>query len=141
MHRSNQDEPASSLWSEKEGRPLFTAMMSRTRFTGILKFLGINKKANRAQNQATYQPALFHDFWPVFEAQLLKFYIPERYLCVEGRISGFHWEVWILTFSACKLWHQNLVVCEAESTYILKGGVYLGDNLVNSMMQDMVHGL
>ena len=33
---------------------------------------------------------------------------------------------YIYSFNACKLWYQNLVECEAESTNPLKGGASLG---------------
>ena len=55
MHCSNQDEPVASLRYDKESRPNFTAMMSRTRFTDILKFLKIDIKQleHKASNRPT----------------------------------------------------------------------------------------
>ena len=40
LHKSNH-EPISTLWSEKEGRPVYIATMSRNRFTDILRYLTV----------------------------------------------------------------------------------------------------
>ena len=60
LHKSNH-EAVSLLWSENEGRPIFTATMSRNRFTSILKFLRFDNRATREERQADDKLAPFRD--------------------------------------------------------------------------------
>ena len=102
VYKSNH-EPVASLWSEKEERPIFSATMSRTRFTIILKYLRFDNRATRAERQATNKLAPFQDFWIMFQAQLPKFYIPGTDLCVDEQLVPFRGRV-----SFRKYIHQSL---------------------------------
>ena len=66
-HKSNH-ESVSSLWSKNEGRPMFTATMSRNRFTNILMFLKFDNRATRQERQVDDKLTSFRDFWNVFQA-------------------------------------------------------------------------
>ena len=101
IYKSNHESVA-SLWSEKEGRPIFSAAMSRTRFTTILKYLRFDNSATCAERQATDKLAPFRDFWIMFQAQLTKFYIPGTDLCVDEQLVPFR----ELVFGS--IYHQSL---------------------------------
>ena len=75
LHKCNH-EPISLLWSEKEGRPVYIATMSRNRFTDILNYIRFDNRATRAERRATDKLAAFRDFWTLFQAQFQKYYIP-----------------------------------------------------------------
>ena len=81
VYKSNHESVA-SLWSEKEGRPIFSATVSRTRLT-----------TTHAERQVTDKLAPFRDFWIMFQAQLPKFYIPGTDLCVDERLVPFRGRV------------------------------------------------
>ena len=82
LHKSNH-ESVSLLWAENEGKPMFTATMSRNRFLSILKFFRFDNHATRQERQADDKVATFRDFWNLSQAQLLKFYIPGPDVCVD----------------------------------------------------------
>ena len=88
LHKSNR-EPISSLWSEKEGRPIYNATMSRSRFTEILKYLRFDNRVTREERRAEDKLAAFRDFWTLFQAQLPKFYVPGTDLCVDEQLVAF----------------------------------------------------
>ena len=58
LHKSNH-EPISTLWSEKEGRPVYIATMSRNRFTDILRYL-------RFDNEQHVKRGFQRTNWPLF---------------------------------------------------------------------------
>ena len=88
LHKSNH-EAVSLLWSENEGRPMFTATMPRNTFTSILKFLRFDNRATRQERQADDKLAPFRDLWSLFQVQLPKFYIPGSDLCVDEQLVAF----------------------------------------------------
>jgi len=60
VYRSHR-KPVSTLWSERQGRPVFTATMSRRRFTDILKYCRFDDKGTLAERQSTDKLAPFRD--------------------------------------------------------------------------------
>jgi len=82
-------EPVSTLWSEREGRPVFTATMSRSRFTDMLKYIRFDDKGSRAERQQSDNLAAFRDMWTMFREQLPKYYIPGNDLCVDEQLVAF----------------------------------------------------
>jgi hypothetical protein len=59
----SRHEPVSVLWSDREGRPAFTATMSRNRFTDILKYIRFDDKSTRESRLASDKLAPFRDIW------------------------------------------------------------------------------
>jgi hypothetical protein len=80
----SRHEPVSVLWSDREGRPAFTATMSRNRCTDIRFY----DKSTRESRLASDKFASFRDIW-MFLAQLPKFYIPGTDLCVDEQLVAF----------------------------------------------------
>ena len=78
LHKSNHEAVPLLWWSENQGRPMFTATMSRNRFTSILKFLRFDNGATRQERQAYDKLAQFRDLWSLFQVQL-----PTSYICCE----------------------------------------------------------
>ena len=128
VYKSNH-ELVASLWSEKEGRPIFSATMSRTRFTIILKYLRFDNRATREERQTTDKLAPFRDFWIMFQAQLPKFYIPGTDLCVDEQLVPFRGRVGFRQYIPSKPAKYGMKIwwCfDADTSYPLKGDVYLG---------------
>ena len=128
VYKSNH-EPLASLWSEKEGRPIFSATMSRTRITTILQYLRFDNHTTRAERQATNKLAPFWDFWIMFQAQLPKFYIPGTDLCVDEQLVPFRDRVGFQQYIPSKPAKYGMKIwwyCDADTSYPLKGDVYLG---------------
>lgn len=81
----------SMLGCTNEGSPMFTATMSRNRFTSIPKFLRFDNRATRQERQALADDKLapFRDLWSLFQLQRPKFYIPGPNLCVKEQLVAF----------------------------------------------------
>lgn len=128
LHKSNH-ESLSSLWSENEGRPMFTATMSRNRFTSILKFLRFDNRATRQERQVDDKLAPFRDFCNLFQAQLPKFYIPGPDLCVDEQLVAFRGRCGFRQYIPSKPAKYGIKIwwcCDSQTCYPLKGDVYLG---------------
>ena len=127
-HRSHH-EPVRSLWSESEGQPIYTATMSRSRFTSILKYLRFDNRATRAERQAVDKLAAFRDFWSMFQAQLPKFYVPGTDLCVDEQLVSFRGRCGFRQYIPSKPAKYGIKIwwcCDAATSYPLTGQVYLG---------------
>ena len=128
LHKSIR-EPISSLWSEKEGRPIYNATMSRSRFTEILKYLRFDNRATREERRAEDKLAAFRDFWTLFQAQLPKFYVPGTDLCVDEQLVAFRGRCPFRQYIPSKPAKYGMKIwwcCDADTTFPLKGEVYLG---------------
>ena len=128
LHKSNH-EPISTLWSEKEGRPVYIATMSRNRFTDILRYLRFDNRATREERRATDKLATFRDFWTLFQAQLRKFYIPGTDLCVDEQLVAFRGRCPFRQYIPSKPAKYGIKIwwcCDAQTSYPLNGQVYLG---------------
>ena len=128
LHKSNH-EPILSLWSEKEGRPVYIATMFRNRFTDILKYLRFDNRATRAERRATDKLAAFRDFWTLFQAQFQKYYIPGTDLCVDEQLVAFRGKYPFRQYIPSKPEKYGIKIwwcCDAETSYPLKGKIYLG---------------
>ena len=128
LHKSNH-EAVSLLWSENEGRPIFTATMSRNRFTSILKFLRFDNRATRQERQADDKLAPFRDLWSLFQVQLPKFYIPGPDLCVDEQLVAFRGRCGFRQYIPSKPAKYGIKIwwcCDSQTCYPLNGEVYLG---------------
>ena len=108
---------------------MFTATMPRNRFTSILKFLRFDNHATQQERQADDKIAPFGDFWNLFQAQLLKFYIPGPNLCVDEQLVAFRGRYGFRQYIPSKPAKYGIKIwwcCDSQSCYPLKGDVYLG---------------
>ena len=118
-----------SLWSSSEGRSVFTATMSRNRFTEIQKYLHFDNRATREHRQAIDKLAAFQDFWMLFQAQLPKYYIPGTDLCVDEQLVAFRGRCSFKQYIPSKPAKYGLKIwwcCDTQTSYPLKGDIYLG---------------
>ncbi|KAM9307115.1 piggyBac transposable element-derived protein 4-like [Pholidichthys leucotaenia] len=125
----NNHEPQASLWSLADGRPVFKATMSRTRFRDILKYMRFDNRATRAERQAIDKLAAFRDIWTMFVAQLPKYYIPGTDLCVDEQLVAFRGRCSFRQYIPSKPSKYGIKIwwnCDAETHYPLKGDIYLG---------------
>ena len=128
VYKSNH-EPVKSPWSSSEGLPVFTAAMSRNIFTEIQKYLHFDNRATRAHRQATDKLAAFRDFWMLFQAQLPKYYIPGTDSCVDEQLVAFRGRCSFkqdIPSKPAKYGLKRWWCCDAQTSYPLKGDIYLG---------------
>lgn len=122
-------EPVFTLWSEREGRPVFTATMSRSRFTDMLKYIRFDDKLSRAERQQSDKLAAFRDMWTMFTEQLTEYYIPGNDLCVDEQLVAFRGRCGFRQYIPSKPSNYGLKIwwcCDANTSYPLTADVYLG---------------
>lgn len=128
VYRGSQ-EALDKLWSRHSGRSIFLATMSVNRFKSLLRFCRFDNKVTREQRRATDKLAAFRDVWPMFVAQLRKFYIPSTDLTVDEQLVPFSGRCPIRQYIPSKPDKYGVKVwwfCEGSTTYPLNAEVYLG---------------
>jgi hypothetical protein len=128
IYRSNH-EPQASLWSTREGRPVFIATMSRTRFREIMKYIRFDDKSTREQRLKEDKLAAFRDIWLMFTSQLPKFYIPGSDLCVDEQLVAYRGKCNFRQYIPSKPAKYGIKIwwcCDSATSYPLTGDIYLG---------------
>ena len=128
LHKSNH-KAVPLLWSENQGRPMFTATMSRNRFTSILKFLRFDNRATRQERQAYDKLAQFRDLWSLFQVQLPTSYIPSPDLCADEQLVAFKARCGFRQYIPSKPAKYGIKIwwcCDCQTCYMLNGEVSLG---------------
>lgn len=128
VYRANH-EPQSNLWSEREGRQVFIATMSRTRFRCIMKYMRFDDKATRDERLNHDKLAAFRDIWTMFVAQLTKFYVPGPDLCVDEQLVAYRGRCNFRQYIPSKPAKYGIKIwwcCDAGTSYPLTGDIYLG---------------
>ena len=122
-------EPLSSLWSNVEGRPIFTATMSRNRFKDILSYMRFDNRETRSERKATDKVAAFSDVWQMFQVQLPKMYIPGPNLCVDEQLVAYRGRCPFRQYIPSKPSKYGLKIwwlCDSDTSYPLCGEIYSG---------------
>jgi len=114
LHRGRL-EPLEALWSARNGRPIFTAVMSLKRFKSL--------------RRATDKLAAFRDIWEMFLAQLPKLFIPGTDITVDEQLVSFRGRCSFCQFMPNKPAKYGIKIwwaCDASTSYPLAGEIYLG---------------
>ena len=128
LHRAHM-EPIRELWSPESGRPIFAATMPLNRFKSLLRFLRFDNKNTRAVRRATDKLAAFRDIWELFQDRLKLCYIPGPDMTVDEQLVPFRGRCPFRQYIPSKPAKYGIKIwwnCDAETSYPLKGEVYLG---------------
>ena len=141
-------ESLDDLWSSKDGRPIFRATMSEARFKELMRFCRFDNHATRAQRQSVDKLAAIRGFWEMFIAALPVVYRPgidltldEQLVATRGR---WNFRQYIHTKPG-KYGIKIFWACDSETSYPLKGEVYVGRQpgaaATSNNVKDLVHRL
>lgn len=122
-------EPVTALWSPQDGRPLFSATMSVSRFKSLLRFLRFDNKQTRPERSANDKLAAFRDIWEMFVARLPQCYIPGNDMTVDEQLVPFRGRCSFRQYMPSKPAKYGLKIwwnCDSVTSYPLKGEIYLG---------------
>ena len=86
VYRSRQVD-LESLWSDRDGLPVFRATKSCQRFKQIKRFLRFDDRTRRDKDDPL-QPV--RDIWEIFKRSLTMFYNPASELTVDEQLLEFH---------------------------------------------------
>jgi len=122
-------EPLHDLWSTERGRPIFAAVMSLNRFKIILQYIRFDNKNTREIRRAEDKLAAIRDVWQMFVAQLSKMVIPGSDITVDEQLVPFRGRCPFRQYIPSKPAKYGIKIwwsCDAETSYPLKGDIYLG---------------
>lgn len=117
------------LWSAKEGRPLFRATMSLNRFKGLLRHCRFDNGATRADRLLIDKFAPIRDFWEMFLVTLQLYYKPSSCLTVDEQLVATRGRFSFRQYIPSKPGKYGIKifwVCDSETSFPLRGEVYVG---------------
>jgi hypothetical protein len=122
-------ESLDELWSSKDGRSIFRAVMSLTRFKELLRFCRFDNQQTRPQRLAEDKLAPIRDFWEMFLSTLPPVYKPgsdvtidEQLVATRGRCNFRQY----IPSKPGKYGIKIFWICDSETSYPLKGEIYVG---------------
>lgn len=81
---------ARELWSDRDGQPVFRAVMSYTRFAQLKSALRFDNVARRNRDEVL---SPIKDIIEKFNLKLRQFYTPSSHLCIHEMFVEFHGKV------------------------------------------------
>ncbi|XP_066468624.1 piggyBac transposable element-derived protein 4-like isoform X1 [Tiliqua scincoides] len=122
-------ETLEELWDASSGRPHFRATMSLNRFRALTRYIRFDNKQTRDKRRATDKLAAFRNVWTLFVQQLPRWFTPGTDITVDKQLLGFRGRCPFRQYMPRKPSKYGLKVwwcCDAQTSYPLKGEVYLG---------------
>ena len=122
-------ESLDELWSSVDGRPIFRATMSLTRFKELLRFCRFDNQATRPQRLAVDKFAPVRDFWEMFLANTPLMYKPGSDMTIDEQLIATRGRCNFKQYIPSKPGKYGIKVfwiCDSTTSYPLKGEVYLG---------------
>lgn len=117
------------IWSKKWGPPFFKTIMSRDRYTEILKFIRFDMKSTRSERLKSDKFALFSTIWDRFIENCKSCYKPSGNITIDEQLfptkARYPFTQYIASKPdkfGVKFW----LAVDAESNYLLNGFPYLG---------------
>ena len=120
-----------SLWSERDGPPVFRATMSRERFLIIKRFFRFD---DRTRRDATDPLSPVRDVWQAFVEKLQQFYVPHENLTIDEQLLEFHGRVKFRVYMKSKPSKYGIKIvwlCDAETSYALNAIPYIGETTLS----------
>ena len=122
-------EPLHDLWSPERGRPIFAGVMSINGFKAILQFLRFDNKNTREERRATDKLAAIRDVWQMLLSNLQKMVVPGTDITVDEQLVPFRGRCPFRQYIPNKPAKYGVKIwwaCDAQTSYPLKGDIYLG---------------
>lgn len=117
------------LFTVVDGNPLLRATFSRDRFSSLLNHIRFDDKSTRTARKAKDKFAPVREVWELFQRNLSKYYHPDAFLTVDEQLVPFRGRCGFLQYMPSKPDKYGLKIfwiCEASTSYPLKGIPYLG---------------
>ena len=114
------------LWSDMHGPPIFKATMSEEGFYQLKRVFRADDPLRRDRQDKL---APVRHLWSMMQEKLCEFYTAGPYLTIDEQLLEFHGRVGFRQYIASKpgkFGMKILWTCDAQSTYALKGIVYIG---------------
>ena len=99
---------ARELWSDRDGQPVFRAVMSYKRFAQLKSALRFDDVARRNRDEVL---SPIKDIIDKFNLKLRQFYTPGPHLCIDEMLVEFHGKVRFRQYIPSKPGRYTLVLC------------------------------
>lgn len=127
-----------SLWSQRDGPPVFRATMSRERYLSIKRFFRFDDRQRRNPDDPL---SPVRDIWNTFIDKLKQYYVPKEDLTIDEQLLEFHGRVKFRVYIKSKPAKYGIKIvwlCEAETGYALSAVPYIGEKtLTETEKQNM----
>ena len=126
-HRSTE-----SLWSERDGPPVFRATMSRERFLTIKRFFRVDDRQRRDPNDPLSPVRVV---WQQFVDKLQQFFVPNADLTLDEQLLEFHGRVKFRVYMKSKPAKYGIKIvwlCDSETAFALNGVPYIGETTLTA---------
>ena len=113
------------LWSVKDGRPIFRAVMSLQRFNELLRYCRFDNQAAREARVAEDKLAAIREFWEMFLATLPPVYKPGSDMTIDEQLVATRGRCPFRQYIPSKPGKYGIKIfwiCDSETSYPLKGG-------------------
>lgn len=117
------------LWSAKDGRPIFRAVMSLQRFNELLRYCRFDNQETRQQRVAEDKLAPIRDFWEMFLSTLPPVYKPGSDMTIDEQLVATRGRCPFRQYIPSKPGKYGIKIfwlCDSETSYPLKGEIYVG---------------
>jgi hypothetical protein len=128
VYRGRQ-EPIIHLWSREQGRPLFSAAMSRNRFQTITRVMRFDSKDTRTERRARDKMAPIRDIHDKFAARCRIAYKPGTQLCVDEQLVVYRGRCPFKVYIPSKPGKYGMKVwicCDVDTSYVCNLELYAG---------------
>ena len=122
-----RDEPLKSLWSSRDGRPLFVGTMSRDTFLLILRYIRFDCKEKRRRGEDRFQH--IREIWERTVENFRKCYLPRENTTIDEQLFPCRARCPFIQYmpqKPAKFGIKFWLMCDAENFYILNASPYIG---------------
>lgn len=134
----SKNETVSELWSIKNGRQIFRDIMSRNRFTSILRVIRFDDAAERRKRRSTDKLEPIRECFELWNSYLQDPYIPNWSMTVDEQLVSFRGKCPFRQYMPSKPGKYGLkfwVICDSVTSYAWKLELYTGKNEVRESHQ------
>jgi hypothetical protein len=139
-------EPAASFWSQRDGRPIFTATMPRNTFQKILKYIRFDARDSR-QSRSADKFHLIRDVWERFVENIKKCYYPREQNTIDEQLFPCRSRCSFIQYmpqKPAKFGIKFWLLCDAKNYYVNNAMPYIGkyeERTSAGLASDVVHKL
>lgn len=125
----SKNEPVAQLWNRQDGRPIFSQIMSRNRFSQLTSALRFDERSTRNERRSRDKLAPIRTIWNKFIVRCRRNYIPNDTMTVDEQLLTFRGRCSFKMFIPSKPGRYGIKIwalCDADNNYFYNGDVYTG---------------
>ena len=124
-----RDEPLKSLWSSRDGRPLFVGTMSRDTFLLILRYIRFDDKEKRRRGEHQDKFQHIRQIWETTVENFRKCYFRQENATIDEQLFPCRARCPFIQYmpqKPAKFGIKFWLMCDAGNFYVLNAAPYIG---------------